>query len=1070
MAEISDLRMRPSMRHAYLLLIEGCPFAFTDEQELADINWWQEDSRTIKLGLTVPENLILSLDLESGMLEEQQATFRLLDIDSTVPEFFGGQAKQYLGLGARLSPLDSPAPPTIDNYGQALLLNSAYVGTEAIGPEGERNFYSATPVWADMPGQDHPSKDDPLPVVTDSSTGPYLIEGRRVALYRMIYDPDTGGWPSFTKFVSAAVEAGRNPMLWWGTLRQSGKVDGRIWSITCTGVGSWLRRGLNTRTSVKWYPVTATFELADNEKHIGLVFNKRYYKDGHYINNASTYSTYLVDPSSKANIITSINTAITATAAAAGVDGVWTAVAAIGAGALEFTEDWIKISISLNLGYQANCKIILARKVWRALGYDPDAGVNNNDGPGPRFYPGASFEFIGANPDLFVEPLPSYYTAHITTCPEGEDPQGFTGEYGWAGSGQPRVYFPTYTAGVSVLSGSGNQIVSITPDDNEDIYCESQTIRAREDATAINGYSCNAQRLWLFRGQLQLPPANEFTEQPDPIDTVQVARCLWVEFDSGIVAEDGGGTTRGLYIKEWLDPRLFGLHYEPIDPALGWASNDGGAQIECSPLGHLGAYYKRPDRVDHTIIRTLLSTGTAVWDASEEDTSDANAKANAAASLTPGANDLTDQSWPCGDFEIYDLGLQIPKTMVDVANILGAAVDLEGGATGPLGQSKVSIQGGPLQSEELFKALFAPRGWAFSLKRGKIGIWAPHASPEAAFEDGVDFEIGEADLHGAAGDPGSAIPTVELRPVDPFDRLTWTHTGDPTAGWTDGQDELRFKARDVGARARSGMVNKDDFAAPDFIATSWFLEGDQKNPNNADTDLIKTWTAEVANLWEKLIPTWLAGAHRLIKGLRVSRPKGQDIYPGAILRLTNPWPANSEGTYGVSGSYARVVSVTHETDSCAAVVDCLLYATPPGAKRWAPIVRVKDTAATTADRYDVSTKTFYLQDWGGIAPPVQYFIKPDYIDEADDPACVYILQYDGVTWTHTGTAFVESANTLAKTLTLTSAGITGTFYERQYTVIVMAPAEYEDQVQWVRALFVQHTLFTAPDQSQKIPK
>ena len=1075
MATLAELRQRTSMRHAYLLLIEGVPFAFTDEPELAGPKWWAEggpgDNRVVKLGLTVPETLKFSLELESGLIEEEQAVFRVLDIDGTIPAFFGGIAKADFvkSLGERLEPLEDPAPLTIDRYGAALDLDSSFVGTEAIGPAGERNYYSATPSWGNLPGQDHPTRDEPLPVVSGPDVGPYLVEGRRVALYRVLYDPDEQEWPGYTTQVSAAVAGGWSPALWWGTLRQAGKVDGRIWSINCTGPGSWLRRSLNNRSTTGWYQIKADFELADNEKHIGVRFNKRYYEDGSYFIHAKTYSAFTVDTTSKATIVSSVEAAITWAKNAMGTDGVWTADGGADAsGTIDFTEDYIRIGISPSPLYQGNMFLTLTRKVWRALGYDPDAGIGNDDGPGPRFNSGVGeIEFLTANPDILVEPYPTYYTAHITTCPEGESPVAFTGEPAWAGGGSPRVYYPTYLEGVSVLSGAGDQVVRFIPEDNADVYVEGQTIRAHESVAEIDGTPCTTQRLWAFRGKLQLPQQPTDAEPPEPIDTVQVARCLWVESESGVIAPDGTGIGRGLYIAEWLDPRIFGLHYEPIDQALGWASNDGGESIECSPMAHLGAYYRRPDRVDHTILRTLVSTGTAVWDALTADTSDAGAANNANAHLTAGANTLT-SSWPAGDFEIYDLGLQIPRAMVDTDLILDAASDLPGGgATGALGQSKVAVQGGPLQSEELLQALMAPRGWALSLKRGKIGVWAPHASPEAKFQDGIDFEIDESDLHGVAGDPASVIPTVELRPVFPFDRIAWTHTGNPTETWTEGQDELKFKARDPGARVRSGSRIRD-LAAPDLIATNWFVEGDQSNPNNADTDLLKAWTAEVSQLWERDIPSWLAQAHRLVQGLRVSRPKGQDIYPGAILRLTNPWPANSVGTYGVIGAYARVLSVAHETDSCAAVVDALLYATPPGAQRWAPILRVADEGAAPSDRYNAATFTFTLQNWGGVTAPLGYFLKPDFVDAVDEPAAIWILQYDGAAWVRTATSFVQSVSGPDLTLTTTGA-LTGTFYERMYALIVLAPADDPDQVDWVRALYVQHVLGSAPT-GPKLPK
>ena len=311
------------------------------------------------------------------------------------------------------------------------------------------------------------------------------------------------------------------------------------------------------------------------------------------------------------------------------------------------------------------------------------------------------------------------------------------------------------------------------------------------------------------------------------------------------------------------------------------------------------------------------------------------------------------------------------------------------------------------------------------------------------------------------------VPGVELRPVNPFDRVAWTYAGNPTESWVDGQEELKYKARDPGSRARSGSRVRD-VAAPDLVATEWFLNGDQNNPNNAEKGLLKSWTGEVSKLWEKDIPKWLAQPHRLVTKLRISRPKGQDIYPGAILKLTNPWPANSTGTYGVAGAFARVQSVTHETDSCAVVVECLLEANPPGQLRWAPVARVTDEAAETSDRYDASARTFFCEDWGGVVAPVTAFVKPAYLDAVDEPAKIIVLQYDGVSWLETCSGFVESVNTVAKSITLTTDGLTGTFYERMYSLILLAPSTDGDQVDWCRALYAEHVLFDSPGTAHKL--
>ena len=146
MATVAQLRKRPHMRHAYLLLIDGVPFAFTDEYELSTASgstWWTADGRTLLSGLSVP-NLTISLDWESGLLEDNAVSFRVLDVDATtLPGFFGGAEKPYKLLGTRLTPGEDPAPAaTLDQYGDALQLwdnaEGSYLGTEAIGKDGQR--------------------------------------------------------------------------------------------------------------------------------------------------------------------------------------------------------------------------------------------------------------------------------------------------------------------------------------------------------------------------------------------------------------------------------------------------------------------------------------------------------------------------------------------------------------------------------------------------------------------------------------------------------------------------------------------------------------------------------------------------------------------------------------------------------------------------------------------------------------------------------------------------------------------------------------------------------------------
>lgn len=1040
MVSIADLRQRAEMRHCYLLLIEGVPFAFTDEPAIAEgTSWWTTDDRRLILGLTVPASLKISLDLESGLIEEDQATFQLIDHDGTIPAFFGGLQKTLAELGPRLRPLEDPATGLFDGGGGALDHEGAFIGTEALGPEGERNYYSATP-WIDMPGQDHPGHELPRPVHTTHDAGPYLVEGRRVALYRLVWDPDAQGWPPFGTQTGQALSGGWSPQLWWGVLRQSGRVEGRTWTINCVGPGSWLRRALNSRTTSRWYPVTVDLELADEERAVTITFGKSEHNALSYTY-GTDFDSYTIPDGTPTDVADYLAAAIAVVAHVSGDAGMWDDdVPVAGAlGVITFGIEGCTISTLASCGYAATMSLRLHRKVWKALGYDPDFHPDDLEGPQPLFYANAK----------------NYHTGIFSTVPPGMHPLIQDASPEWDGDGVPRTFTPLYKGGVSILTGAGGVAVHLSSGEDEAIYCEGQSIRP-----ASTDLDNNAARLWAFRGKLQLP------DQAEPIDVVQVAACSWVEDTSGLVAKDAGGVTHGLTIDQWLDPRLYGFNNLPIDPDLGWASvneGDDGVQIEASPLAHFGALYQHLDRVDHTIIRILASTGTAVWDeaAVASDCTDDGAPAYASGNLTPGDNDFGGANWPAGDFEIYDLGLQVPRSMIDATRITGAIDDLPAGALSPLAVGKVAVQGGPIQSAEMLQALLAPRGWCLSLIRGKYGLFAPHIPAESKFDATTDPEITVSDLHGDAGDPASTIPTVELRPVSPFDRLAVTYAGLPTETWIDGQSELKAQARDPGARARSGTRTRD-LPCPDLPATEWWVEEPGDNPPTG-------WQGILRLLWERQIPSWLAQPHRLVTGLRVSRPKGQDIYPGQILKLTNPWPANSTGTYGMSGAFARVLAVTHETDTCACVVDCLVEASPPGALRWAPIVRVLDDAAAPENRYDPARRTFYLQDWGGHAPPVDIFVKPVGLDAPNERAAFWGLQFDGVDWTHTFSGLVESVSTAAKSLTHSDDGLEGTFFTRMYTVIVLAPLTDPLQVAWVAAQFPQHTSLPAPGTLKPLP-
>jgi len=676
-------------------------------------------------------------------------------------------------------------------------------------------------------------------------------------------------------------------------------------------------------------------------------------------------------------------------------------------------------------GYAANVDVGLHWRVWRFMGYDPEFSYLNFDGPQPYFYK--------------RDDAPGYYFATLTTVPHGVLPLVPDGTDEWDGEGQTKICTPLYESSLTVLPGTGGSLVKITDIAGEPLYLESQTIRPAKSSVSINGTPCNATRWFVFRGMIEKPEiVNGIPTTTEPEETYQVAKCSWVDNDGFMGSSDG--IFADLYIESWHDPRLFGLNYEPLDPQMGWAAfnkTEGG--IECAPLAVWGVWSERnpstgrgTDRLDAVFLRLLTSSGTAVVDPSADDPGDAELAANypGLSYITPGANGGLDQ-------EIADMGLGIPVEMIDSNSPV-----LESNDLGGLGEVKVAAFG-PVQAEEVLLGLLGPGDWSLSLAGGRYGVFRRSSLKSFNVFDPTII-IGISDLAGVAGDPTSCIPGLDLRPVQPFDKLTVTHTGHPVDDPVTGQEERSYRARDLGSRARTGGRPRD-VSAPYLPAPRWW--GDAMKP-------VASWELDFQGLWERDVATWLSKPHRGIRGLRVSRPKGQFIYPGAIVSLSLPWPVNTVGSYGMQNVLGRVLSVVHEADSCDAIIDVLVHADASARQAWAPIARVVDDVEEPEERYDPDTRTFFCHSWAEDGDSdylnIEAFIEPEWSSAGGD-AYFIVLQYDGVTWAQTCSGVIDSVDPVAGTIT--TQGLTGTFYERMYAVVCIAPYDDPNQVAWPKAVF-----------------
>ncbi len=1048
-------------------MVEGWRIGFVSDHRLSGegASSWIGTSfgdRKLLPGLQVPD-LNFSVDLEEGLPESNLTTFKVLDEElldptaGTLARLFGAEDIAADLIGERLKPTDDPAPASIlANGGDGAALHGRHIAGEAIGPAGERRYYPVFPANT-IPGPDHAAldPDDPGDVpLTEITDEPKVVAGRRVALYRLFRDTDSldaspDDWPDWT------AQADGQGLVWWGTLRDVGASTGRRWALSCFGWESWLRRQLNVRSSPRWYPVSAPLVLDDAEGNVEnrvLVALRREQggnpttqQDGirSFLPADALATTYV----SRLDLANDIGTVVAAAEADIGINGQWTTNSLNPA--LTFNQNFVRIRIDDDAVTPTEAKawVIMHEKVWRFLGWDPigqdtaAAEIKTEfDVVFEKILPGELF--IGNGVDSIVPSGTPYYIGVFSTNALNNDNSEHVDN-----DGVDRIYRPASLGGVSVIDPAAGQEVALSIAPNK-IYIETQLGRPPANVE-VGGVQADASRWFAFRG----PLATSQGENTETEDKLYVAKCSWAD-DSGSIGTDTGGTKRVIHIDRWEDPRVLGIDDTRLE--LGWASNVSKAPfVEATPLAVLT--YATQDEFDfahHVLLRLLLSTGTASWGAGQyEDDIDPPV-------FTKGVNDHPDATGSLekevqSDLEIADLGLAIPDDLVDWTSFQDAAEALPGGKISDLNRVKYAFHG-PKQAEDIIADLIAPRNWIFALRGRKYGIFLLTADLVPGDED---FALGTSDLHGDPSDLTRTIPRARLKAVAAFDSVEVEYGHDPIEGNTSLSRQIQ--AKDPGSTTRQGRRKRRQGGvggierSPDRLRPSGrglpaveFWKG--------DTTGVPIWSDEFDSLWSYQAARWHARPHMMVQGLRVSRPKGQDLYPGSIVRLTNPWPANTEGSYGLVGQMGRVVRVTHESKSCAAVCDILVQAgTVAQARFFAPLAFVVEEGVTdTNDRYDPGTFTLkcegdYLDHGAGVSD-VAAFVEPAWSAFGGD-ALIHGWQYNGRDWTQTFSGNVASVDTGTHEITLTGA-ITGVFKEAQPAFIVMAPYDVQTAL-WVKELF-----------------
>lgn len=1025
MTAVATLATRSHVEIGYLFVLQGCPFMFTDREELAGtgVSSW------IGTGYG-PREVLEGLDLRGATITyatetgdgrpdtDDGLTVKIIDFARELIAFFAEQTTA-IQLGQRLSPKDDPAPANLVGFnGDSVAIWGKWINSEAIGPAGERSYYSLLPGGDDF-GQDHAvaaTDDNQTLAPSYVYTSATHLEGRRVALYRIFKDTDAGTWPNW-----ADQYASGESLIWVGSMTSDAEVLDITWTIKCEGPSSWLRKQLGAQRPAQWAPVSSAITLSDTPGAREDLFALRFIYQ-QVSNNAveaggvSYFDTGLDDLPTSGNATefrAALNARINTVSAAAGADITWTTERNAEA-QLEFDCATTRVDDTPPGGFikAAIWTLCMHEKVWRALGYDPIAQAATN------YDTGYEIKFVLSPGDFPALPGPNYYAGTFWTVPVGYN--SLTAATSDAdNNGATRRHLTIAPPDIAQIQPAGGFELSLGGDA---FYMEAQTNRAPVEYDFLNGgATTDSQGYIALRGSYLPGPDAEV------ITMAQLAQVCWVTTGDDQVALDTADAAR-IYVANLIDPRFHGIDRKPLDRV--WASAD----LDFCPVNFFGYPFLSGDLAHRLLLRMMLSTGTASWSGYDGDP----------ATLTVGANHPTalDGVKPYSDAEIADLGLAIPHALIDCASFATAAADLPGGINSPLNRCRYAWIGAQ-DSQELLTAILEPRGWGLGFNQGQ---WRLFSRPNVMTPADSEVTIAAADI---VGEP-DFIETANLRPFAPRERWSVDFSRALVDEAATDSKELTDECRALDPSSRSrrdnGVASLEGWGLVPIPL--WAGEGAPGESN---------WSSAWRSLFGQRMAAWCNAAHVMVQGLTVLPSIARQIGPGSVVRFTSYYAPTREGTYGPTAKLGRIYKVEHDLDSREAKIDVLLQPGDPLASRlFAPVAVVLDDVATVEERYDAATRTFFCYgdcfEHGEDLHDVARFAEPAWLGVGGD-AIVEGWQWNGRTFVNTFGFTVESVSTVADSITYQAGTLTGAWVESQYTVLVLAPYDDQPVNSWPRSLF-----------------
>ncbi len=986
--DVTTLRTMEHATQAYVLLIDGIPLCFTtDDGELVGsgassfIGRAESEAgetvggREMRGGLIVPGTLEFGGDVSSLGLDRTTARFSVLLEDAESYFITGGEEPEEM-LG-RLAPGTNPAPASIIG----VTVRDRYLGLEYISADGDRRMFPAL-MGEGLPGFDHHGDTDGQTVPASVSERPLIHEGRMVALYRVFRDPsalsesNSLAWPSLSHY---------RP-LWVGKMRDAGKITagGRI-SIECTGFETLLERNMATGAAEPFgiIPEFTSEDDVDDQVAIYLGSGPRLVASGADAGQLRASETYqgrlwtTLAGTTRAEIRDALQDLISDTVAGTDTDYQTGApemsIEDNGDAGITNTGIFIRKDEPATTRKYLQMVIAMHRRRWLALGYDPEQqdhpalGTATDDPKAIHFEKlesGATYEARPAKPAMGQVPGTGYYAGLFHTIALGGTSSTDDSD-AWDNEGQHRYFTPLFVGGelVRVIKPEGGQVARMA--ENPVLIPQSHVPYSGN----ISGSDCDAAGFFLIKGKIRKGEGSSDDASliiEDETEQVVIARCSWIIADALFADPGAGGVEAGLYIEQLYDPRGFGYPFRPLD--RDWATLELQAvQLQTYATGSAAGQI---ERVGPTLSAFLRSTGTSTG------------PAGGVGVIDQGENSGTATGFS-GDIFSAELGLGIPSSLLPTQAEITEVMDaLPGGASGELARARISYESS-FSSADTLKALLEPRGLRMGFDGGRLSLFRlREASPEDA-----TINILESDLYGTIGDPTSVYPDQGARALAPIDAWQFKYAN---------SQEHEQRAKDPGAPTRRGdndrPINGRGLIAPE-------LYGD--DPTNAPIGA--GWKEEARTFFGHTEARFFARRHGIVT-VPVSRPKGQDIYPGTLVTISNPWIRGADGSQGVSGVVGRVLHATHHTDSGHCEADILVfegqYRPPP---LFAPMLWIEEVVSST--QLTIATST----DFGPNIGSTSGWVQPAWSVAGSGNAILSLFRMlPDTTWVEVGTAQVST--------------------------------------------------------------